>query len=97
MDVDRVLPGQRRDIGIGIADRAADGDAGVVDEDVETPKVLCHVVDELFDLSGRRLVGLESAGFDALGLQFGHNRLGFVGGGDITDGDVGAFIGEGAG
>ena len=97
MDVDGILPGERRGIGVGIVDRAADGDAGIVDEDVEPAEMLCDVVHQLFDFGGRRLVGLEGAGFDALGLQFGDDGLGLVGRGDIADGDIGAFVGERAG
>ena len=97
MDVDRVLAGQCRGIGVGVIDRAADGDAGIVDEDVEPAEMLGDVVHELLDLDRRSLVGLVGAGFDAPGLQFLDDRFGLVGGGDIADGDVGAFIGERAG
>ncbi len=60
-------------------------------------EILGDVVDELFDVHRRGLVGLIGAGVDAAGLQFGDDRFGLVGRGDITDGDVGAFVGKGAG
>ena len=97
VDVDRVLAGQRRGIGIGIVDRAADGDAGIVDENVEPAEILGDVLHQLLDFGRRGLVGLEGAGFDALGLQFRDDGFGLVGGGDVADGDIGAFIGERAG
>ena len=97
VDVDRVLAGQRRGVGIGIVDRAADGDAGIVDEDVEPAEILGDVLHQLVDVGGGGLVGLVGAGVDALGFQFGDDGFGLVGGGDIADGDIGAFIGEGAG
>ena len=96
-DIDGVLAGECRGVGIGIVDRAADGNAGIVDEDVEPAEILGDVLHQLLDLDGGRLVGLEGAGFDALGLQLGDDGLRLVGGGDIADGDVGAFVGEGAG
>ena len=71
MDVDRILAGERRGIGIGIIDRAAHRDAGIVDEDVEPAEMFGDVVHQLFDFGGRRLVGLVGAGLHALGLQFG--------------------------
>ena len=61
------------------------------------PKCLGDVLHQLLDFDGGRLVGLEGAGFDALGLQFRDDGLGLVGGGDVADRDIGAFIGEGAG
>ena len=59
--------------------------------------MFCDVVHQFFDFGRRSLVGLECAGFDALGLQFGDDGFRLVGGGDITEGDVGAFCCEGAG
>ena len=97
MHIDRILAGERRGIGVGIIDRAAHRDAGIVDEDVEPAEMSGDVLHQLLDLGGRRLVGLEGAGFDALGLQLSDDGFGLVGGGDIADGDVGAFIGERAG
>jgi len=47
--VDRVLAGQRGGVGRGIVDRAADGDARIVDEDVEPAERLGDVVHELLD------------------------------------------------
>ncbi len=81
---------------LAIVDRAADGDAGIVDEDVEPAEILGHVLHQLVDVDGGRLVGLEGAGVDALGLQFGDDGFRLVGGGDVADGDIGAFFGEGA-
>ena len=96
-DVDRVLPGQCRSVGVGIIDRAADGNAGIVDEDVEPAEILRDVLHQLIDIDGGGLVGLVGAGIDALGLQLGDDGFRLVGGGDIADGDVGAFCCEGAG
>jgi hypothetical protein len=42
-------------------------------------------------------IGLEGARLHALGFQFRDHRFRLVGGGDIADRDVGAFIGECAG
>ena len=92
-----LLAGQCRGVGVGIIDRAADGNAGIVDEDVEPAEILGDVLHQLIDIDGGGLVGLVGAGIDALGLQFGDDGFGLVGGGDIADGDIGAFIGEGAG
>ena len=92
-----VLAGQRRSVGVGIIDRAADGNAGIVDEDVEPAEILRDVLHQLIDIDGGGLVGLVGAGIDALGLQLGDDGFRLVGGGDIADGDVGAFFGEGAG
>jgi hypothetical protein len=97
MHVDRVLAGERRCVGIGIIDGSAGDNAGVVDEDVEPPKVLCYVIDELFDLARRCLVGLVGAGIYALGLQIADRGFSLVGRGDIADGDVSAFIRQRAG
>ena len=94
MDIDRVLAGERCGIGIGIIDGGAGDDAGVVDEDVEPAELFCHVLHQLLDFDGGGLVGLEGARLHALGFQLGHDRFGLVGGGDIADRDVGAFIGQ---
>ena len=32
-----------------------------------------------------------------VGLEFFHDRFGFIGGSDVADGDVGAFVGKRAG
>ena len=82
---------------LGSSTAPLDRDAGIVDENVEPAEMLCDVLHQLLDLGGRRLVGLEGAGFDALGLQFGDDGFRLVGRGDIADGDVGAFVGERAG
>ena len=92
-----LLAGQCRSVGIGVIDRAADGNAGIVDEDVEPAEILRDVLHQLVDIDGRGLVGLVGAGVDALGLQLGDDGFRLVGGGDIADGDVGAFFCEGAG
>src|SRR4029079_3249384 len=83
--------------GLGIVDSAADRNAGIVDEDVEVTEIPGHVADELFDVHRRGLVGLIGAGVDASGLQFRDDTFGLFGRGDITDGDVGTFVGKGAG
>ena len=92
-----VLAGQCRGVGVGIIDRAADGDAGVVDEDVEPAEIFGDVLHQLIDVDGGGLVGLVGAGVDALGLQLGDDGFRLVGGGDIADGDVGAFCRRGRG
>jgi hypothetical protein len=97
VQVDGVLAIQRRRIGIGIVDRAIDRDAGIVDEDVEPPEMLCNIFHQLIDFRGRSLVGLEGAGLHAPGFQFLDDGFGLVGGSDIADGDVGALLGECAG
>ena len=96
-DIHGTLPGQCRGVGVGIIDRAADGNAGIVDEDVEPAEILGDVLHQLVDIDGGRLVGFVSAGVDALGFQLGDDGFGLVGGGDITDRDVGAFCCESAG
>jgi hypothetical protein len=55
------------------------------------------VLHQLIDVGRRSLVGLVGAGLDALCLQFRHHRFGLVRGGDIADGDIGAFICESPG
>jgi hypothetical protein len=52
MDVDRVLAGERGGVGIGIIDRPADGNGGIVDEDVEPSKVASDALDQLIDFGG---------------------------------------------
>src|SRR5262247_1114447 len=70
---------------------ASSGDAGIVDEDVELAEMGGDVIDELLDISGGSLVGLEGAGFDALGLQLVDDSLSPLRRGVVADGDVGAF------
>jgi hypothetical protein len=95
--VDRILAGEGVGVGVGIVDRTARGDAGIVDENVEMAEFLGDVADELRDVLGRGLVGLEGTGLDAPGLQLSDDGLSLVGRGDIADGDIRAFIGECAG
>jgi len=97
VDVDRILARQRRDVSCGTVDAAADGDAGIVHEDVEMAKVLRDVVDQRFDRFRRSLVGLVGAGIDTLGLQLRDDRFSLLGRSDIADGDIGPFVGQCAG
>ena len=82
---------------LAIADRAADGYAGVIDEDVEAAEILGDILHQLIDLDGGSLVSLVGAGVDALGLEFGDDGFRLVGGCHVADGDIGAFFCEGAG
>ena len=92
-----ILAGERRGVGVGIIDRATDRNAGIVDEDVEPAEIPGDVLHQLIDVGGGGLVRLEGAGLDAPGFQFANDGFGLVGGGDVADGDVGAFIRERAG
>ena len=94
MHVDLVLAGERRGVGVGIIDRPTDRDACVVDEDVEPAKIPGDVVHQPVDVGGGGLVRLVGAGVDAPGFQFANHGFGLVGGSDVADGDVGAFIRE---
>ena len=94
MDIDRVLAGERYGIGIDIIDGSAGDDAGVVDEDVEPAELFCDVLHQLVDFDGGGLVGLEGARLHALGFQLRNDRFGLLGGSDIADRDIGAFIGQ---
>ncbi len=84
-------------IGLRVVDGAAREHAGIVDEDIEAPKLLGNVVHERFDLLGIGLIGLERLGAHAVVPQISYDRLGLVGGRGITDRDVGALVGEGSG
>ncbi|MGY3355704.1 hypothetical protein ACVWZK_002367 [Bradyrhizobium sp. GM0.4] len=96
MHVDGILAGERFGVGIGVIDRTAARDAGIVDEDVEMAELLRDVVDELRHVLGRGLVRLEGAGIDASGLQLGDDGFRLFGRGNVADRDIRAFIGEGA-
>ena len=69
MDVHRILAGERGAVSVAIVDGATGGNPGIVDEDVEPAELRGDIIDELLDVGGRRLVGLEGAGFDALRLD----------------------------
>ena len=77
--------------------RAGDEHAGIVDENVQPPKILHDGLDQSVDLLGISLIGLESMRTDALGVQPLDHVLGFFGRCAVADGDVGPVIGQGLG
>src|SRR4029453_18021418 len=75
-----------------LADRAVDGDAGVVDQDVQAAVLLEHLLDDPLTVGRDPDVAL----MDGRSLVVGGELLGRVGAVGVADGDLDPAVGEAA-